>query len=64
MIQLLYKTPHCPTVWQTVYAESILESFDGLQKTLDKAMSDNTHISVYEITEIKINYYRNDPRKK
>lgn len=64
MIQLLYKTPHCPTGWQTVYAETILEAFNELQKTLDKVMDDNAHISVYEIDEIKINYYRNDPRKK
>ena len=64
MIQLLYKTPHCPDGWQTVYAETIPEAFEGLQKTLDKAMSDNAYISVYEIDEIKINYYRKDPRKK
>jgi hypothetical protein len=64
MIQLLYKTPHYPYLWLTVYAESILKAFDELQKTLDKTMDDNTHISVYEISEIKINYYRNDPRKK
>ena len=63
MIQLLYKTPNCPG-WQTIYAKTILEAFDRLQKTLDKVMNDNTHISVYEIGEIKINYYRNDPRKK
>ena len=38
MIQLLYKTPNCPTGWQTIYAKTILKAFDGLQKTLDKVM--------------------------
>ena len=63
MIQLMYKTPHYQGGWAIVYARSIPEAFEELQRTLDKAMKNNPHIAVYEISEIKINYYRKDPRK-
>ena len=63
MIQLLYKTPHHMGGWVVIYAMSIPKAFIELQRTLDKAMRDNPHIAVYEIDEIKISYYRKDPRK-
>lgn len=63
MIQLMYKTPHCRGGWGIVYARSIPEAFNELQRALDEAMKNNPHISVYEIHDIRINYYRKDPRK-
>lgn len=63
IIQLMYKTPHYRDGWAIVYARSIPEAFEELQQALDKTMKNNSHIAVYEISEIRINYYRKDPRE-
>jgi hypothetical protein len=62
MIELLFLTPHMKG-WDSVFARSIPEAFEALQRRLDTTMRDNTHIKVYEINKIQIRYYRHDPRK-